>query len=235
VNLGLRLIPFVGTAILLTGCAGSQGSIKVVGAPPPRLTSAAPFTGVSLQTTTRYGLTRLTDADRARILSLVTQKLQEKAPGRFKAFNPPATMPDVLQATIAFREYDEGNAFARFMLAGLGQMRIAADVTLEDRARGVSLGTYDVSKTFAWGGVYGAATKLTDIEEGFADAVVAVLLGDTPEPPASSTAVPAAAPTAPASRSLEERLNELDALKAAGKITEEEYATLRRRVIDSHR
>jgi hypothetical protein len=91
------------------------------------------------------------------------------------------------------------------MLAGLGQMRIAADVTLEDRARGVSLGTYDVSKTFAWGGVYGAATKLADIEEGFADAVVAVVLGDTPEPPASSTAVPAAAPTAPASGSLEER------------------------------
>jgi hypothetical protein len=39
----------------------------------------------------------------------------------------------------------------------------------------------------------------------------------------------------PAARSLNERLTELSDLKAAGKITEEEYATMRRKVIESYR
>ena len=79
--------------------------------------------------------------------------------------------------TIAFKRYDEGNAFARFMLAGLGQIHIDAEVTLEDGFRAAPLGRYEVTKTFAWGGPYEASTGIRDVEEGFADAVANVVLG----------------------------------------------------------
>jgi hypothetical protein len=56
------------------------------------------------------------------------------------------------------------------------------------------------------------------------------LVRDVASPPSSP---PLMSP--PVTRSLEERLTELSDLKAAGKITDEEYATLRRKVIESHR
>lgn len=57
-------------------------------------------------------------------------------------------------------------------------------------------------------------------------------LGRVEVPPPSP---PSPLMSPPATRSLEERLTELNDLKAAGKITDEEYATLRRQVIESHR
>ncbi len=59
--------------------------------------------------------------------------------------------------------YDKGSAFARFMLAGLGQIHVDATVSLRDPARDVSLGEYEVNKTFAWGGIYGASTTIEDV------------------------------------------------------------------------
>jgi hypothetical protein len=34
-----------------------------------------------------------------------------------------------------------------------------------------------VTKTFAWGGIYGAAKDIEDVEEGFAEAVAQILTG----------------------------------------------------------
>ena len=48
------------------------------------------------------------------------------------------------------------------------------------------LGKSEVTKTFAWGGIYGGATGIKDVEEGFAEAVVQVILGQ-PAQPAGST------------------------------------------------
>ena len=67
-----------------------------------------------------------------------------------------------------------GNAFARFMLAGLGQIRIGADVLLIDPANGHAVGKFEVSKDFAFGGIYGAATRPEDVEDGFARSVAAI-------------------------------------------------------------
>jgi len=175
-----RILLAAALALLATGCATSRGSIAAIAPSNIGLSSPAGFTGLAINTTTKYGLTKLTDSDRERIIALVIAKVKERAPERFSAFNPPPG-PGVLHATIAFHQYDEGNAFARAMLAGLGQMHIAADVILEDRGRAVQIGRYQVTKTFAWGGLYGAVTKLTDLEPGFAEAVAAVLLGDTSE------------------------------------------------------
>ena len=73
-----------------------------------------------------------------------------------------------------FTEYDKGNAFARAMLAGLGQIRIAANVMLLDTRDNKTLGTYEVSKIFSFGGIYGAATGVEDVEGGFAQSVAAI-------------------------------------------------------------
>jgi hypothetical protein len=174
----IRVVFILITAgLLATGCASTQGTIKAMSPPNIGLASPNSYTGLMITTTTKYGLAKLTDADRARIVAIVIEKVKEKAPARFAAFNPPSG-PDVLHATIAFHAYDEGNAFARFMLAGLGQMHIAADVLLEDRTKAMQIGRYQVTKTFAWGGLYGGMTKLTDLEPGFAEAVAAVLLGE---------------------------------------------------------
>ena len=64
-----------------------------------------------------------------------------------------------LTVAIAFTRYAEGNAFARFMLAGLGQIHIDAEVSLEDRA----------------------LEKVLGKSEGFAEAVAKVVLGQPAE------------------------------------------------------
>ena len=67
--------------------------------------------------------------------------------------------------------YDKGNAFARFMLAGLGQIHIDGKVSvllLPDRKK---VAEFDIDKTFAWGGIYGGVTSIEDVEQGFAEGV----------------------------------------------------------------
>jgi hypothetical protein len=76
---------------------------------------------------------------------------------------------------IVLTEYDEGSAFARFMLIGLGQIKLAGDVIFVDGTTGQELGRYKVSKQFAFGGVYGATTRMEDVEEGFAKSVAQIL------------------------------------------------------------
>src|SRR5690606_42084082 len=67
-----------------------------------------------------------------------------------------------------------GNAFARAMLAGLGQIEIEADVFLIDAA-GKTVAQYEVSKNFAFGGIYGASTSIEDVEVGFVKSVVEIV------------------------------------------------------------
>ena len=77
---------------------------------------------------------------------------------------------------IVFTGYDEGSSFARFMLAGLGQIRIGTDVTLRDEITDELLGRYEVSKQFAFGGIYGGATDMEDVEEGLAKGIAEILV-----------------------------------------------------------
>jgi hypothetical protein len=76
---------------------------------------------------------------------------------------------------IVFTQYDDGNAFARFMLMGLGQIHIDGTVTFSDAASGQQIARYNVSKDFAFGGLYGGVTRIEDVEKGFARSVAAIL------------------------------------------------------------
>jgi len=85
----------------------------------------------------------------------------------------------------------------------------------------------------------------TGLARAFSDDEPVSVATPTPPPvitPASMTpAMPMAQPLPPPAvimppnRPLQDRLQELDDLKAAGKISEEEYISLRRKVIDTHR
>jgi hypothetical protein len=73
--------------------------------------------------------------------------------------------------------YDKGNAFARAMLAGLGEIHIDGEVTLIELPERNQVGKFSISKTFAWGGIYGGTTSMDDIEQTFADGVAAAVTG----------------------------------------------------------
>lgn len=93
----------------------------------------------------------------------------------------PKTQPSgsVCNMKIVFTQYDRGNAFARFMIAGAGQIRIDADVMIVDAGNGQLVAQYQVSKQFAFGGVLGASTRIEDVEEGFTKSVAEILRDKT--------------------------------------------------------
>jgi hypothetical protein len=41
-----------------------------------------------------------------------------------------------------------------------------------------TLGRYEVTKAFAWGGMYRDMTRIKDVEEGLAEAAARVVLGE---------------------------------------------------------
>jgi len=84
------------------------------------------------------------------------------------------SMPAV-KVELVVTKYDKGNAVARFMLAGLGQIELTADVLFIDERTGQQVGKYEVSKDFAFGGIYGGTTTMDDVEDGFAKSVAAIV------------------------------------------------------------
>ena len=75
---------------------------------------------------------------------------------------------------VQLTRFDKGNAFARLALIGLGQIHIEATITLVD-AQGAQHGQYKVVKTYAMGGLAGGLTSASDVEEGFAKSVAAIV------------------------------------------------------------
>ena len=65
------------------------------------------------------------------------------------------------------------------MLAGLGQIHIDAGVKVVDAATNAVLSDFQIAKTFAWGGLYGASTSMADIERTFGDGVATALTGQS--------------------------------------------------------
>jgi hypothetical protein len=114
---------------------------------------------------TKPGVT-LSDGDATRMLRLIRTEITDQNPNAFALDGGRR-----LKMKIVFTQYDEGNRFARFMLAGLGQIRIDGEVVLSDAQTGETLGRYEVSKQFAFGSIYGASTSIEDVEKGFAKSV----------------------------------------------------------------
>jgi hypothetical protein len=95
--------------------------------------------------------------------------LEHAKPASLMASANPDRKPVTLKIT--FTAYEQGNAVARYVMIGLGQIHVDGDIEIAD-ASGGTIGAYKISKQFALGGIMGAATTIKDVEDGFETSVV---------------------------------------------------------------
>lgn len=162
----VRILCVTALTALLAACAGSVSAPTAIAPLSPDQKATLHISVISADA---GGGVAMSDAD----FGIICQKVR----GYIAATSPNmlsegAASP--LKLKIHFTRFDRGNAFARAMLIGLGQIVIEATVTLED-AQGATVAQYKVSKDFAIGGVVGATTSVDDVEEGFAKSVAAVV------------------------------------------------------------
>ena len=155
--------------LLLAACAGDIA--RPVAVQPVTIAAKADLRFTDVTGENRQGVV-MTPSDLFRISEMVRAEIQGKYPN---AFAPPGPGNTPARIKMVFTEYDGGNAFARFMLAGLGQIHIEADVQILAATGDAVLGTYKVAKQFAFGGLYGGTTNIRDVEQGFARSVAEVL------------------------------------------------------------
>lgn len=162
-------------ASLMAGCASDGGSHKLISAPLSS-TQSAKYTDLIISVQPASNVT-LSQSDADRMSNMIAENIKSEAPNRFTSINSPTPSANALQASVAVKRYDEGSAFARFILIGLGQIHIDADVILSDLATKDKIAQYEATKTFAWGGIYGGITGIKDAEVGFCKAVADSILG----------------------------------------------------------
>jgi Domain of unknown function (DUF4410) len=110
--------------------------------------------------------------EREKFAEVIKQKIDTR-----KGANASSSGPRSFAVDLHLSRYDKGNAFARAMLAGVGQIHIEGKVQVYQLPDHALIGEFQMSKTFAWGGIYGASTSMEDIESTFADGVAATLTG----------------------------------------------------------
>ncbi|MCD6323450.1 MAG: DUF4410 domain-containing protein [Clostridiales bacterium] len=160
--------------VISYGCASTKATHNTI-QPSDQGVEFVEFDNLEIKAT-KADEVKLQDHDMERIVGEIITKLKSKCPECFNEINENCDKNSTLCINVNFTRYDKGNAFARAMLAGLGQMHIDALVTVEDKDIDKMIAEYEVKKTFAWGGIYGGATKIEDIEPAFADAIVSLLL-----------------------------------------------------------
>jgi hypothetical protein len=154
--------------LLLGGCATSVSAPTAV---QPLTTEQLAALHVSTITADADKGVDMSDGDFGLITQKVRTYIQTSAPTMLV---DPGTA-QALAIKIHFTRFDRGNAFARAMLIGLGQIHIDATVYLVDTS-GATVAQYEVSKDFALGGLAGATTSVDDVEDGFAKSVAAVVV-----------------------------------------------------------
>jgi Domain of unknown function (DUF4410) len=106
------------------------------------------------------------DTEKQRLSQLIVSEIDKK-----KLENSNAGEAREYEVDVVVTRYEKGNAFARFMLAGLGQIHIDAHVIVFTLPTKEKYAEFDIDKTFAWGGIVGASTKIEDVEQGFAEGI----------------------------------------------------------------
>jgi hypothetical protein len=163
----LRFIYPAATALLLAGCAGSVSEPTAVQSLSPDQKANLHISDVTADAASGV---QMSDGDFGLICQKVKEDIRAQTPAVLEA--PASGQP--LKMNIHFTRFDRGNALARAMLIGMGQIKIEATVVLTD-ANGTAVGQYEVSKDFALGGIAGATTNVEDVEEGFAKSVVEIV------------------------------------------------------------
>lgn len=122
------------------------------------------------------GLKILPDEERR-----LAEKVKVKIDAR-KVTNLRGGQPRSYEVYLHVTRYDKGSAVGRFLLAGVGQIHIEGKIDVYQLPAHTLVGEFDLKKTFAWGGFYGAFTSMEDIENTFADGVAAAVTGQQEEP-----------------------------------------------------
>ncbi|HZP68241.1 MAG TPA: DUF4410 domain-containing protein [Rudaea sp.] len=173
-------------ALLCAGCASTPPAAKFA-------TSAGPHTTIRSADTANVAVSAssgvsMADFEKARVGERIRMKLAEK-----QALNAALADPAQYQVEVTITRYDKGSAFARAMLAGLGQIHIDGTISLYAQPAHAALEEFTVQKTFAWGGIYGASTTMEDIEQTFAEGIANALTGQTEGKQGATTTNAAAA------------------------------------------
>jgi hypothetical protein len=129
-------------------------------------------------------------AEHISVLPSERQRVEEKIKARIdarKATNAAGPSPRNIQVVLQITRYEKGSAFARAMLAGLGQIHLEGKISVFQMPDHTLLEDFDMQKTFAWGGIYGASTSIEQIEDTFADAVAATVTGQDHSSPSGKT------------------------------------------------
>jgi len=169
-----RFMPLTALPLLTALLAGCAGTVPTAEFKKPLADSAklCDADTATVKLTPAAGV-ELNDVALKRMTSIITNKIDEKKKG--VACPLGGKRQYELSAQITY--YDEGNRFVRFMLAGLGAMRIAGNFGMADTARpGEQITEFKVSKSFAWGGIYGASNGIEDIEPAFAESVAEAIV-----------------------------------------------------------
>jgi hypothetical protein len=160
---------------MASACADSATAPTVVQAIAPEKKSGARVSDVTAEAMPGVVMTQY---DFDRITSRVKSEIARAVPGALVEIATTADPPregSNIKIKLVFTRYDGGSAFARLMLAGLGQIHIDADVIFLDGGTGEAIAKYQVSKDFSFGGIYGGVTKIEDVEVGFAKSVAEIL------------------------------------------------------------
>jgi hypothetical protein len=166
-----RRLVALALVMLLAACAGSVAPPTVIQSLSPEQRQSLRLTGVSADA--GHGVV-MTHEELDRITQLVTAEINAASPDMLLAPGAPPPQQAMLLKIVVTR-YDEGNAFARFMLAGLGQIYLEGDVLLLDSETMQQIAAYKVGKDFSFGGLYGGSTTMHDVEKGFARSVADVV------------------------------------------------------------
>lgn len=160
-----HMIAMCAFTVLLAGCAGSVSAPTSIQSLSTMQKSALRLSDITADAADGV---EMGDTDFQRRTQLVRGYIQSETPGVLAGTGNAYTMK------IHFTRYDRGNALARGLLVGLGQIRIEGTVYIMDSG-GQQVGQYSVSKDFALGGVVGATTSVEDVEQGFAKSVAEIM------------------------------------------------------------
>ncbi len=174
-------------ALALAGCASSPPHAKFADSAKASSVVLHANDTVALGVSAGSGVT-MAEYEVKRLGDQIKTKLAAK-----QALNPASGEPKRYEINLTVTRYEKGNAFARAMLAGLGQIHLDGLIKVFEEASRTPLSEFSLDKTFAWGGIYGSATSMEDIEGTFAEGVANALTGREKETKAGPAAAGSAA------------------------------------------
>jgi len=157
----LQLAAALAAGLILTNCAGTTPQAAFTQSMPD---SARIAREDRVSTKVTSSDPKMLPNDQQRLGEKVTHKVKSIAQSRGGAARQ-------YELTVMISRYEKGNAFARAMLAGLGQIHINGMVTVYQRPGKSKIGEFKLDKTFAWGGIYGGSVSMDTIEDTYAQAV----------------------------------------------------------------